>query len=43
MIGRLAEHGSGAMEEDMGLLAKSRFGEPHFLISAELLETLLAD
>ncbi len=27
----------------MGLLAKSRFAEPHFLISAELLETLLAD
>jgi cyclopropane-fatty-acyl-phospholipid synthase len=31
------------MEVDMGLLAKSRFEEPHSLISAELLETLLAD
>jgi hypothetical protein len=31
------------MEEDMGLLAKSLFGESHSLISAELLETLLAD
>jgi cyclopropane-fatty-acyl-phospholipid synthase len=31
------------MEEDMGLLAKSLFGEPHSLISPELLETLLAD
>ncbi len=27
----------------MGLLAKSLFGEPHSLVSAELLETLLAD
>jgi len=27
----------------MGLLAKSLFGEPHSLISAELLQTLLAD
>src|SRR5208337_5369133 len=31
------------MEEGMGLLAKSLFGEPHSLINAELLETLLAD
>jgi len=31
------------MEEDMGVLAKSLFGEPSSPISSELLETLLAD
>jgi cyclopropane-fatty-acyl-phospholipid synthase len=39
----LDEPGRGAKEEDMGLLAKSLFAEPHSLIGAELLETLLAD
>jgi hypothetical protein len=31
------------MEVDMGVLAKPLFGKPHSLISAELLEMLLAD